>query len=173
MPSQKRRTAKTEKNTRKKASKKKATGKTSSKSATLFSQREVRNFVIEFTTSWIRGNITIHFPTAAELSKKTPLSIAFPEDPSVNAELKIKEHYIDLLSTCAGIKQASIEEQQQAVSEIFRMLLMFRSANRIEGKIRSNELEKRVEKLEKAIEALTKQREELAKPLLESKEEPK
>ncbi len=77
----------------------------------LFSKSEVRRFVTEFVSSWIRGDIKIHFPTAAELSKKTPLSIAFPVDPSVGAELRIKEHYVDLLAICAGIKKASVEEQ--------------------------------------------------------------
>jgi regulatory protein YycH of two-component signal transduction system YycFG len=49
----------------------------------------------------------------------------------------------------AGIKPASTSEQEQAISEVFKMLLMFRSANRIEGKIISNDLEKRIQDLEK------------------------
>jgi hypothetical protein len=117
--------------------------------ALLFSQKEIRRFVVEFVSSWIRGDIIIRFPTAAELAKKTPLSIVFPTDPSVNAELKIKEHYVNQLSIIAGIKPASADEQEKAISEVFKMLLMFRSANRIEGKIISNDLEKRIEELEK------------------------
>jgi hypothetical protein len=74
----------------------------------------------------------------------------------VNAELKIKEHYVDLLSVCAGIKPASADEQEKAVSEVFKMLLMFRSANRIEGKIISNNIEKRVEELEKIVKTQSK-----------------
>src|SRR3989337_3471309 len=91
----------------------------------LFSPSEVRMFVVEFVSSWIRGDIIIRFPTAAELSKKSPLSIVFPVDPSMNAELKIKEYYVDLLSVCAGTKKASAEEQENAVNEVFRILLMF------------------------------------------------
>ena len=117
-------------------------------SASLFSEADIRRFVTEFVSSWIRGDIIIRFPTAAELAKKNPLAIAFPTDPSVNQELKIKEHYIDLLSVCAGIKRASIEEQENAIREVFKMLLMFRSANRIEGKIISNDFEKRLHDLE-------------------------
>ena len=117
----------------------------------LFSQKDVRRFVTEFVASWIRGDIIIRFPTAAELAKKTPLSIAFPTDPSVNAELKIKQHYIDQLSIITGIKPASADEQEKAIAEVFKMLLMFRSANRIEGKIISNDLEKRIEELEKTL----------------------
>lgn len=117
----------------------------------LFSSNDVRRFVYEFVSSWIRGDIIIRFPTAAELSKKTPLSIAFPVDPSVDAELKIKEHYIELLSTVAGTKKASADEQKQALAEVFKMLLMFRSANRIEGKIISNDLEKRIGDIEKSL----------------------
>jgi hypothetical protein len=115
----------------------------------LFNQTDIRKFVSEFVSSWIRGDIIIRFPTAAELAKKNPLSIAFPTDPSVNAELKIKEHYVELLSVIAGIKPASTGEQEKAISEVFKMLMMFRSANRIEGKIISNDIEKRIEELEK------------------------
>ncbi len=116
--------------------------------AALFTSKEVRQFVIEFVSSWIRGDITIRFPTAAELSKKNPFAITFPMDPSINQELKIKEHYVDLLLTCAGVKPASAAEQDKAATEVFRMLLMFRSANRIEGKIYTSDLEKRIVNLE-------------------------
>ena len=119
--------------------------------SSLFSKQEIRNFVREFVASWIIGDIIIRFPTAAELAKKTPLSIAFPVDPSVDAELKIKEHYIDVLSVCAGTKQASVEEQEKAVTEAFKLLLMFRSANRIEGRIMSNDLDRRMVELEKTM----------------------
>lgn len=122
----------------------------------LFSEGEVRQFVSEFIASWIRGDIVLRFPTAAELAKKTPLSIAFPVDPSVNAELKIKEHYIDLLSICAGIKKVSAGEQEKAVQDVFRMLLMFRSANRIEGKLISRDWEKRLLDLEEKAETTGK-----------------
>ena len=74
----------------------------------------------------------------------------------MNAELKIKEHYIDLLSVCAGIKKASSEEQEKAIQEIFKMLLMFRSANRIEGKIISNDFEKRLADVEKNLNVTSK-----------------
>ncbi len=124
--------------------------------AVLYSKAEVHKFVSEFVSSWIRGDIIIRFPTAAELAKKTPLNIAFPNDPSVSAELKIKEHYVDLLSVVAGIKPASVDEQEKAIQEVFKMLLMFRSANRIEGKIISNDLQKRVEKLEETSQSQAK-----------------
>jgi hypothetical protein len=125
-------------------------------SALLYSEQDIRRFVSEFVSSWIRGDIIIRFPTAAELAKKNPLSIAFPTDPSVNAELKIKEHYVDLLSVVAGIKTASADEQRRAIDEVFKMILMFRSANRIEGKFLSNDLEKRIGELEKTSANQTK-----------------
>jgi uncharacterized protein YicC (UPF0701 family) len=140
--------------------------------AVLFSQKDVRKFVMEFVSSWIRGDITIRFPTAAELSKKTLLSIAFPVDPSVNAELKIKEYYVDLLSICAGTKQATVEEQEKAITEIFRMLLMFRSANRIEGKIMSSDLERRVDQLEKTAQSTSKRVEQITAFLFKEKRKP-
>jgi hypothetical protein len=122
----------------------------------LFLPKDVRRIVTEFVSSWIRGDIIIRFPTAAELSKKNPLAIAFPTDPSIDQELKIKEHYIELLLTCAGLKQVSAVEQEKAINDVFRMLLMFRSANRIEGKIQSNDLEKRVLNLEEKQQATAK-----------------
>jgi uncharacterized protein YicC (UPF0701 family) len=122
-----------------------------------------------FISAWIKGDITIRFPTAAELSKKNPLSISFALEPSVGAELKIKEHYINLLSICAGTKQATPEEQQKAITEMFRMLLMLRSANRIEGKIMSNDLEKRVAQLEKTVKATSKLVEQITAFLFKEK----
>ena len=124
--------------------------------SSLFSKQEIRDFVREFVASWIIGDIIIRFPTAAELAKKTPLSIAFPVDPSVDAELKIKEHYIDVLSVCAGTKQASAEEQEKAVTEAFKLLLMFRSANRIEGRIMSKDLDRRMVELERTMNSTGK-----------------
>ncbi len=122
----------------------------------LFLPKDVRRMVTDFVSSWIRGDIIIRFPTAAELSKKTPLAIAFPTDPSIDQELKIKEHYIELLLTSAGLKQVSASEQEKAINDVFRMMLMFRSANRIEGKIQSNDLEKRVANLEEKQQATGK-----------------
>jgi hypothetical protein len=139
----------------------------------LFSQKDIRNFVLTFVSAWIKGDITIRFPTAAELSKSRPLDITFPSDPSLNAEVKIKEHYIDLLSVCAGTKPASSEEQQKAIVEIFRMLLMFRSANRIEGKLQPSGLEERVDKLEKALKSTNKMVEQITSYLFKEKPEKK
>jgi hypothetical protein len=130
-------------------------------SSSLFSKQEIREFVREFVASWIRGDIIIRFPTAAELAKKTPFSIAFPVDPSVDAELKIKEHYIDLLSVVAGTRQASAEEREKAVTEVFKMLLMFRSANRVEGRIMSNDLDRRMKELEKTMNSTGKLMEQI------------
>jgi hypothetical protein len=117
--------------------------------AALYSEKDVRAIVEEFVTSWIKGDLIIRFPTAIELGKQNPLSITFPKNPSVNAELKIKEHYIDLILVCAGVKPASNEEQQKAISEVFKMILMFRSANRIENRGSLKDLERHVTELEK------------------------
>jgi hypothetical protein len=140
--------------------------------STLFSQEDVHRIATEFVTAWIRGDIIIRFPTAAELSKKNPLAITFPTDPSVNEELKIKEHYVDLLMVCAGIKHASAEEREKAVTDVFRMLLMFRSANRIEGKIISNDVEKRVAALEEKVQSTSKLVEQITGFLFKEKLKP-
>ncbi len=137
----------------------------------LFSPKDVRRIVTEFVSSWIRGDIIIRFPTAAELSKKAPLAIAFPTDPSVNQELKIKEHYVDLLSIIAGIKSATPEEQEKAMTDVFRMMLMFRSANRIEGKIMSGDLEKRIADLEEKQRATGKLVEQITGFLFKEKKD--
>jgi hypothetical protein len=120
--------------------------------STVFSREEIKKLVAEFVSSWIRGDIIIRFPTAAELSKKTPLNITFPNDPSVMAELKIKETYVDLLSIVAGIKPVPPQELEKATDEVFKMMLMFRSSNRIEGRIMSSDVDKRVAKLEETVQ---------------------
>jgi len=142
----------------------------------LFTNEEIHRYVKEFVDSWVRGDIVIRFPTASELAKQTPLSIAFPTDPSVNAELKIKEHYVDLLLIIAGLKPVSAEEQEKTISEVFKMLLMFRSANRIEGKILSNDLERKVIEIEKTQQSQAKLIEQITghlfKPKTSSKKAP-
>ena len=140
-------------------------------SAALFLPKDVRRIVTEFVSSWIRGDIIIRFPTAAELSKKAPLAIAFPTDPSVNQELKIKEHYVDLLSVVAGIKPASSEEQEKAITDVFRMMLMFRSANRIEGKILGGDIEKRLANLEEKQQSTGKLVEQITGFLFKEKKD--
>jgi hypothetical protein len=124
--------------------------------AALYSEEDIRRIVDEFVTSWIRGDTIIRFPTASELGKQNPLNITFSKDPSVNAELKIKEHYIDLILVCAGVKPASNEEQQKAISEVFKLMLMFRSANRIENKNISKDIERRITEIEKTQQTQTK-----------------
>ncbi|MCW4018560.1 MAG: hypothetical protein NWF00_07790 [Candidatus Bathyarchaeota archaeon] len=143
--------------------------KESPASAPLFSQKDVRRVVTEFVSSWIRGDIVIHFPTAAELSKKNPLAIAFPSDPSVNQELKIKEHYVDLLLVCAGITPASNGEKEKAITDVYKMMLMFRSANRIEGKIISNDLERRIDQLEEKLQSTSRLVEQITAYLFKGK----
>jgi hypothetical protein len=73
---------------------------------------------------------------------------------------------------CAGIKQASAEEQEKAITDVFRMLLMFRSANRIEGKIMSNDLEKRVDYLEEKLQSTGKLVEQVTGFLFKEKKQP-
>jgi hypothetical protein len=137
--------------------------------STLFTPIEVRHYVTEFVSSWIRGDIIIRFPTAAELSKKNPLAISFPAEPSLTEELKIKEHYIELLSVCAGTIPASTAEQEKAISDVFRMLLMFRSANRIEGKIISKDIERRIIILEEKVQSNSKLLEQITGFLFKEK----
>ena len=76
-----------------------------------------------------------------------------------------------MLSICAGTKHASAEEQEKAIAEVFRMLLMFRSANRIEGKIISNDLEKRVADLEEKARSTGKLVEQITGFLFKEKKE--
>jgi hypothetical protein len=73
--------------------------------------------------------------------------------------------------TCAGIKEVPPEEQQKAVTEVFRMLLMFRSANRIEGKIMSKDLEKRVAVLEEKLQSTGKLVEQITGFLFKEKKD--
>jgi uncharacterized protein YicC (UPF0701 family) len=53
------------------------------------------------------------------------------------------------------------------------MLLMFRSANRIEGKILSSDLEKRVAQLEKTVQSNSKLVEQITAFLFKRKKKPR
>jgi len=76
---------------------------------------------------------------------------------------------VDLLSTVAGIKKASEEEHERAIAEVFRILLMFRSANRIEGKIISNDIERKIEEIERDLKTQKKLVEQITEFLFKPK----
>ena len=47
----------------------------------LYSKEDVRKFVSEFVSSWIRGDIIIRFPTASELAKQDSFEHCFSDRP--------------------------------------------------------------------------------------------
>jgi len=110
------------------------------KSTFLFEWCETNRFWIRI--SWIRGDMSSD-SRLRWIGKENSLSLAFPVDPSVNAELENKRALHWFAVCLRWIKKASSEEQEKAIQEVFKILLMFRSANQNRRKNSRERLEKR------------------------------
>jgi hypothetical protein len=66
-------------------------------------------------------------------------------------EVDIKTQFTKLVNICSGAVQASQDEQQKAMAEIFDTILSFRSSKRINGRFMNYELEERVRRLEEGL----------------------
>lgn len=118
--------------------------------SSMFSEDDVENLVKEFILSWLRGEITINFPSAREL-REYPFPTYF-QDPKAKAkEIKIKDYFIDLISICLGIEKATSKQRNTAIKKLFRQILALRSGNRIEGTFAEFNIEKRFQILENQV----------------------
>ena len=134
----------------------------------LFSEKEFIGTVRSFIDAWLRGQITINFPTAAELEKQkqgTNLSFRYPggyiTPQSQVDEIKGKELFMSLVATACS-DEATIVEQETAISQLFQMLMAYRCGKRIIGSFTiQNDLEPKISRMEDQITAMNKLLEEL------------
>lgn len=130
----------------------------------LFSQKEIKDFVKGFITNYIEGNVRFKFMTASEhqnKAKKDDKYMSYAEASSL--EIQSKTDFNALVTICCGTDSSTKEEFEKAISEVFRWILAHRASKRIEGDFTKYSLEKRIEELEKG-EKVTKK---LVKSLLD------
>lgn len=120
----------------------------------IFSQKEIKNTVRKFILGWLNGDVTINMMTASEFVQTDMAKGHFPNyQKALDDEIKMKQYFIDLVSICIGNKTASDEERQKAFEQIFMLILSWRSASRITGRINDYaDIEDRLDKLEEGQE---------------------
>ena len=110
----------------------------------LFLQKEIRKIAKSFVLSWMAGDLKISFPR-----KK---------------ELEVKKRFAELVMISVGEEKATSEEQERAISSLFRMILSFRLGDRIEGKFIGSDIgdiENRLRQVEQDLAKTNKLIEEI------------
>lgn len=122
-------------------------------SSSVFSDDEVRTTVKEFILAWLRGEITINFPTAREFGTFSYQMIGYLGQEAKGKEIDIKMKFIELVSICLGIEEATSEQYNVAIKHIFNTMLALRVGNRIKGTFAEFDIEKRFQILETQVKA--------------------
>jgi len=121
----------------------------------IFSQKQINAIVKEFITAYIRGNIKIKLKDATEYFREAKFAKReISVDVAIAQEVATKKPFIDLVSVCSGSRQATFEERQLAINELFEMIVRLRSSDRIDGNFMpslSAEIEKRLSTLEQDL----------------------
>lgn len=119
----------------------------------IFSQEEIRDIVKKFVSAWLRGDITISFVTSGELLERAKMGkqkLSYTQ--AYDKEVKDKLIFTNLCSICVGAKQATEDERQKAISDVFELILVLRSSGRIKGKFIEYDIEERLRKLEERLD---------------------
>jgi len=119
---------------------------------TIFSQEEVRSTIKGFTLAWLRGQVIIDFTTADDFvlfAKREGKTLSYEE--ATNKEVKHKTEFIDKILICAGSKPATPKQQEETMSQLFELILIFRAGDRIKGNFFTTDIEERLSKLEEGL----------------------
>jgi hypothetical protein len=118
----------------------------------ILSRREIRGIVRDFIVAWLSGQIKLDFPTAKEaidVAKVAGRTIDF--DQARKQEVNGKTTFRRCVNICVGAVEATPEEQQKALSEMFDTIVRFRNGDRIIGNFMNYELEERISHLEEGL----------------------
>lgn len=121
---------------------------------TIFSREEIESTVKGFVLAYIRGRIKIVFPTSEDfeiIKKRSGEKSDFKD--SFNTELKGKEWFLQLIEIISGIKPSSPDQLEVVKNEVFKLILIFRSGQRIDGLFFDYSLEEKMKDLEKKLDA--------------------
>lgn len=128
----------------------------------IFSEDEIRQTVKRFVLAWLRGEITIHFPSAEEFfTRSTLMKQKTDFRQASESEILCKGTFIEQVSICVGNKKATSEEREEAIDWLFKTILSLRSAERVEGRFTEFDIEERFLRIEERIKALNTMVQEL------------
>lgn len=121
----------------------------------LFSKEEVESTVKGFLLAWMRGEIVIDFPYAAEYIKfyEEVQGKKITEAQAKKEENENKTAFTNLIEVCSGRRLASPAELEQATTSLFRYIMWWRQGKRIKGKFLEYSIEQKIDELEHRLEA--------------------
>ncbi len=133
----------------------------------LLTSREIQKIVKDFSIAYISGQIQLKICTSTDyklLAKEQGRKISTTD--AMMQEVKFKKHLSDNIAICLGIRQATPEELQQAITVLFDLILTFRNGNRIVGQFIESDMQNRVRQLEFGLEKANKLLDDIADYLL-------
>jgi hypothetical protein len=122
----------------------------------IFTKEEIATTVRSFLLAWIKNDVKIHFPTAEELQYrakqggiKKDMSIAIDE------EREGKIEFLNKILVVSGKFPATPQQQETAITELFKDILCFRCGDRIRGTFgKKEDYDARLSRIEEQIEAM-------------------
>lgn len=133
------------------------------KRSNLFSQEEVKSIVKGFVSAWIKGHVSINFPTATEISEFRKRGYVMTNQTATPQEQEIntKNRFTNLILVCCGSKPSTVEEQEKAMVDLFDEIMGYRQGDRIKGEFEEYSLEDRLAKLEEGLRVTNELAEQL------------
>jgi len=128
----------------------------------LLSQREIRSIVKDFAIAYLEGRIKLIHVDAQErieVAKKQGVTVDYAT--ALDGELKGKVAFRNRIAICIGSKEATSDELQQAISELFDEILSFRNGDRIVGVFSEYSLIARVKEIEEGLDKVNSLVEEI------------
>jgi hypothetical protein len=138
---------------------------------TILSPEDIEHFLRGFILDWLRGKVTIRFPSGDEVKHEIESeSTGRVTLPGVGfnpfkAKARREQDFRDLVEICGGTKAATREQVDKAKVELFHKIMHYKSSERIDGVSQDSELERRIATLEKKLAATNKLAEEAVKYL--------
>jgi hypothetical protein len=134
-----------------------------SQTQTILSKEEIHSVVRDFVLAYIKGDATINFPSVDEYmksSEKEGQKLDFKT--ARQKELAVNAQFANLVSIVAGNKPSTTQELEHSVSELFYLILLGRTTDRIKGTFgQRDNLESRLCRLEEEIVAMNEQIQQL------------
>jgi disulfide oxidoreductase YuzD len=130
---------------------------------TVLSKQETENIVREFVIAWIEGDVKIDFPDVdfyMTYAKMTNEHLDFKA--AAQKELEHKDKFEKLIAIIGGDTPSTKEEQEKAISQMFKLILDYRCGERIKGKFgKQGDFELRLHRIEEQIPAINTSIEQL------------
>jgi hypothetical protein len=123
----------------------------------IFSQDEIRNIVKQFIAAYLRGELTIEFRTAGEILQQAKFAKRkINIDAALDEEVACKKPFYDMIAVCTGSTEASPQERQTAIFDLFNIIVILRSSGRLKGNLMSSNIEERLERMETELVDISK-----------------